>query len=90
MENKDYICSSESRLFFASICSVGLFSILEVIGVFVKIAKCQTLYQVGEINPIHAASNASQVKIELDTFFGASDSKPQPVETVEPTQGKGN
>jgi len=43
-------------------------------------------YQVGEVNPIHAASNASQVKIELDSFFGAAESKPQPIETAEPTQ----
>ena len=45
-------------------------------------------YQVGEVNPIHAASNASQVKIELDSFFGSAESKPQPIETAEPTQGK--
>ena len=32
-------------------------------------------FQVGEVNPIHAASNSSQVKLEVDLFFGASDSK---------------
>ena len=38
-------------------------------------------FQVGEVNPIHAASNSSQVKLEVDLFFGASDSKvPEAVE----------
>ena len=41
----DLICSLESRLFFGSICSIGIFSILEVIAktIFSKIAKCSTL-----------------------------------------------
>ena len=42
----------------------------------------RALYQVGEVNPIHAASNASQVKLELDMFFGSSETKPLPVEST--------
>ena len=45
----------------------------------------RALYQVGEVNPIHAASNASQVKLELDTFFGSSEAiqqKPVPAESA--------
>ena len=45
----------------------------------------RALYQVGEVNPIHAASNASQVKLELDTFFGSSEAiqqKPVPIESA--------
>jgi len=46
----------------------------------------RALYQVGDVNPIHAASNASQVKLELDTFFGSSEAQnekvPVPVESA--------
>ena len=46
----------------------------------------RALYQVGEVNPIHAASNASQVKLELDTFFGSSEAiqqkQPVPAESA--------
>jgi len=47
----------------------------------------RALYQVGEVNPIHAASNASQVKLELDTFFGSSEAiqQKQPVPTESAT-----
>ena len=30
-------------------------------------------FQVGDVNPIHAASNQSQVKLEADLFFGSQD-----------------
>ena len=36
-------------------------------------------YQVGEVNPIHAPSNQSQIKLEKDLFFGDSTQKIQPV-----------
>jgi len=36
-------------------------------------------YQVGEVNPIHAASNQSQVKLEKELFFSDSATKSLPV-----------
>merc|ERR1719447_2051164 len=35
-------------------------------------------FQVGDINPIHAASNQSQVKLETDLFFQTQDLKQTP------------
>ena len=40
-------------------------------------------FQVGEVNPIHAASNQSQVKLETDMIFNQQEAIKEP-EAIEP------
>merc|ERR1719277_2200617 len=41
-------------------------------------------FQVGEVNPIHAASNQSQVKLETDMIFNKSEATKEEPEAIEP------